>query len=150
MNDKTLTWLVANDAPEYVLNVEIDTGKQLEELKQKGMEILKNNLLEFFNKYPTVESFTWYQYTDYFNDGEPCYFSVHSDEILYMEMCEYGDLSYDEYKEQYSNADVELSRILGSLETIFYQWLFGDHVQVTVKFVDGKVVFEVEEYTDHD
>jgi hypothetical protein len=35
---------------------------------------------EVFDKYSTVESVGWPQYTPYFNDGDPCHFSVHSDE----------------------------------------------------------------------
>jgi hypothetical protein len=35
---------------------------------------------EIFDKYPSVESVGWPQYTPYFNDGELCHFSVHSGE----------------------------------------------------------------------
>lgn len=37
---------------------------------------------EFFDKHPCVEAVQWTQWTPYFNDGDPCQFSVNETHIL--------------------------------------------------------------------
>jgi hypothetical protein len=48
-----------------------------EKLANEGEDALKEAFKELFDKHPRLESVTWVQYTPYFNDGDPCYFSVH-------------------------------------------------------------------------
>jgi len=48
-----------------------------EKLEKQGEDAVKEVFKEFFDKHPSAESITWRQYTPYFNDGDPCYFSVH-------------------------------------------------------------------------
>jgi hypothetical protein len=51
-----------------------DLQKELTEFSKKGFsEVFR----EFFDKNPQIENIFWRQYTPYFNDGEPCEFSVH-------------------------------------------------------------------------
>jgi len=61
--------------------------------KQNEMQKLKKEMLEesnrifteltkdIFVEHPKVKSFSWSQYTPYFNDGDTCYFSVNNDYI---------------------------------------------------------------------
>lgn len=41
-----------------------------------GMELLKHNLKEFFEKNPRVVAFKWVHYTPMFNDGDICEFTT--------------------------------------------------------------------------
>ena len=68
---------------------------KLELLKEKQSQIsnLKNDVIDLssgifedfykyiFEKYPTLESFGWTQYTPYFNDGDATIFSASTDYI---------------------------------------------------------------------
>ena len=67
-------------------------GKLFDELKQikaeydrklqhEGKAAVKDAFKDLFDKYPEVRSVVWSQYTPYFNDGEPCYFSVHEFDV---------------------------------------------------------------------
>ena len=112
-----------------------------------------------------VESFTWQQYTPYFNDGDACVFGVYADEpkingfdayeapdrVTYLwgdkltalsteERAEY-ERKYAEYSEPYR----KVARFVISWETEDLLFMFGDHVEVTVSR-DG---IEVEDYS-HD
>ena len=50
------------------------------ELSGLAKKVFKCGSKELFEKYPDLKSFSWTQYTPYFNDGDPCYFhSYHSD-----------------------------------------------------------------------
>src|SRR5271167_1978897 len=50
--------------------------KQVEKLVS---EKLHDKFLELFDKYPNLVSFSWTQYANFFNDGDPCEFYVHTD-----------------------------------------------------------------------
>ena len=54
-------------------------AKAKAELTEKGKALFTEISQSLFEKHPKLESFGWRQYTDYFNDGETCYFSVHAD-----------------------------------------------------------------------
>lgn len=117
---------------------------------------------ELFQKSKLIDSFTWRQYTPYFNDGESCEFRVYSNQCCvngedYDELEWYSWKSkYDEYREELKESkdvNIEESLILNEfIEVVnmlpkeFLKDLFGDHVKVTVNR-DGTV--EVEDY-DHD
>lgn len=45
-------------------------------MKDEGKSALKEAFREFFDDCPEVAAINWTQYTPYWNDGEPCYFSV--------------------------------------------------------------------------
>lgn len=45
-------------------------------IRAEGEDIVKNAFSTLFDKYPTLEAIRWEQYTPYFNDGDPCEFSV--------------------------------------------------------------------------
>jgi hypothetical protein len=50
--------------------------KQLSDLKKQYLKASKTAFSEgskpLFDKHPKMKSFSWSQYTPYFNDGEPC------------------------------------------------------------------------------
>lgn len=46
-------------------------------LKSEGQAALHEAFAELFDANQQLKAVTWLQYTDYFNDGDPCTFSVH-------------------------------------------------------------------------
>jgi hypothetical protein len=60
-----------------------DLRKQREALDKeiaKSVKVtFKEQVADLFKARPTLESFSWTQYTPYFNDGEPCVFSASTD-----------------------------------------------------------------------
>jgi hypothetical protein len=58
--------------------------EQVMSLKKRYVRMVKNFkeddfkgwFLEYFKLYPFITSISWTQYTPYFNDGDPCVFSI--------------------------------------------------------------------------
>lgn len=111
---------------------------------------------------PGVEGIRFRAYTDYFNDGDTCTFSVHEPTFLFT--------GQDAYLESYDlttwNSELKRSEPIPELEqyvTVFENFplnefpeemikdIFGDHVEVTATLDEnGKVQLDIEAYTDHD
>jgi hypothetical protein len=119
-----------------------------------GESVLKEILNPLFEQFPTLEFIRWNQYTPFFNDGDPCTFSVHgvhswsfsdNDEIVDEE----EDYFYpSEFETDYPGFSAAMRRIeflLTSNEKILYS-LFDDHAQV-IAYRNGEVV--ADEYVDH-
>jgi hypothetical protein len=145
---------------------------KLELLKEKQSQIsnLKNDVIDLssgifedfyryiFEKYPTLESFGWTQYTPYFNDGDVAIFSVNTDWIyingipvddsdwvnettiinygtwnrekkVYEGRTEVPNLNYDK---ELSKASDEISEFLSNFDNEFFMSQFGDHAEITV------------------
>jgi hypothetical protein len=49
------------------------------EYLEKSKQAFADGTKALFEKHPLLEWFSWHQYTGYFCDGDPCYFSVYSD-----------------------------------------------------------------------
>lgn len=141
-------------------------------LKEKQNEIkkLKKEMIEASNKiftdisksifeeHPKVKSFSWTQYTPYFNDGETCYFSVNNDYIsindqsvdesdwisetkitkygtwnrekkVYEGRVEVPNLNYDP---ELAKAADEIREFLKQFDDDFFLEQFGDHAEVVV------------------
>jgi hypothetical protein len=127
-------------------------AKAIEAFQAEAKKLIEPTLKNFMQEHKTVQSIRWRQYTPYFNDGEPCEFSVHDIEALAAggEEDEDGewDYLYGEPKDGYDADDWkalrELNKTLCGMEDEL-EAVFGDHVQVIVT----KKGVEVEEY-DHD
>lgn len=50
-----------------------------EEMKTEAKKTFQEESKEMFERFPDLTSFSWRQYTPYFNDGSPCTFRVSSD-----------------------------------------------------------------------
>lgn len=139
-----------------------------EQLKTEGRQAFKDGTAALFEKWgDKLQNFSWTQYTPYFNDGDTCEFSAHTDYIFLnvpYEKTEYYDgpyYSYDgdgdlwdyEVSKPYRNEDVteeqeiatDIIELLGSLGDEILKDLFGDHARVVVTR-DGATA---QEY-DHD
>jgi hypothetical protein len=103
---------------------------------------------EFFIKHPEVDSFSWRQYTPFFNDGEACEFSPGID---YPSVTISGE-SYDEYDtpDQYKGIHEEVADLLGQFHSDEYFTMFGDHKAITVSRDGSTIKIDVDDYEDHD
>lgn len=64
--------------------------------QDRSKELLHAEFRAFFEKHgESVKSVFWTQYTPYFNDGEPCRFSVGDLYLLLWEDAENADISFD-------------------------------------------------------
>jgi hypothetical protein len=143
---------------------------ELEALKKAHLE--KSKLLftevsqKVFEAHPKLTSFGWRQYTPYFNDGEECTFSAHTDypeindidgdEVNFKDefITDYGsdkvNGAYPKIKNESFDPDLNLAlkmvkEFLDNIKDEVLRDLFGDHVRV--KVTAGGT--EVEEY-EHD
>ncbi len=153
----------------------IETERKIEELilsmkswkKQAadaGKLILQDIIVSFFEANPNVAGLYWEQYTDYFNDGEPCEFQVHMDDQIDVLVTEAEAVAlgftiatthedglvkipYDDVPESLNPALAEVETLLTKIPDDVYLALFGDHCNVSAKR-SGE--FVVESMTDHD
>lgn len=62
-----------------------DLAKQVADAKAavraNGKELFQQAAAGLFVDHPNLISFSWTQYAPYFNDGDPCTFSAHTDDI---------------------------------------------------------------------
>lgn len=97
---------------------------------------------EVFSANPKLESFSWTQYTPYFNDGDECVFRANKDDLKFVwDGKEYEDvgewnLTHEKYSLDYpEEARPVFSMILELMEAIPKESLkdiFGDHCEVVV------------------
>lgn len=126
-----------------------DARKQVQE---QGQTVIKEAFAELFAAHPELEAVKWTQYTPYFNDGEPCTFSVnewsakikgvtlkYQDEEGFSERWDFRDAQAYDWLIQ------DIDRLFKLADDDAMEATFGDHVEV-VATRDG---FDVDEYS-HD
>jgi hypothetical protein len=104
--------------------------------------IVKDAFLEaanvIFDKYPNLESFSWYQYTPYFNDGDECVFRANTEypEVTFTDGTSLdtndGD---DENPADEAKVAKEIKAVedfLAQFEEEDYRQMFDDHSRITV------------------
>lgn len=132
--------------------------KKIQELQEEKNKLIEKEFQEgckeIFKNHPCVVSWSWTQYTPYFNDGDTCHFSVHEDFNL-----TYTNEDGEEVEEEYiweeapglpaavKKACKDIGALLGILCSDYDTALnlFGDHARVVVY----RDKIEVEEYS-HD
>ena len=130
-------------------------------IKDELMKYLKDFTKEYFTKYPFVNSISWKQYTNYWNDGEACYFSIQTPEIEFtQEYLEANPTLREELgledgenfiycegggDEEYISDCNEFYSLLCKYDE-YFQLILGDHAKVTIT----KDKIRTEDYTDHD
>lgn len=147
-------------------------SKEFEEAEAKYMEEMttgfKEALTELFRAHPHLIGIVWTQYTPFFNDGEPCVFTV-NDSIVSFDPAFKGDVeTFHELTESYKNTfesymskyyldkgeiPENFARTANEVSEFFnvfnnsdiFRNLFGDHVMV----VATPTKIEVSEY-EHD
>ncbi len=125
-------------------------------LKDEGEAALKDAFKEVFDSHPRLRSVVWSQYTPYFNDGDPCYFSVHEFDVRVEGIEDEEDDDYYGYGETlYSlrkSKDAEVVALAEAVKKLAHELpddvlesVFGDHCKV----VATREGFKVTEY-EHD
>jgi hypothetical protein len=133
-------------------------------IKAEISAIGRDGIKEFFDPIfaanPALKAVKWTQYTPYFNDGEPCVFSVNDPYVLLDGVAEdagdYGDgyLASFELK-HYDRESPERKARLDALpqlnwdfelpDSAILEQIFGDHTEITVNR-DGTVTQEDHEH----
>lgn len=111
--------------------------EEMKKAREKAAAIAQDAFKEqcalLFEEMPDLKSFSWSQYTPYFNDGDECVFSAHIDypDINGEEYCEEKYCKTEEAKAIAKMGDkvVDFLRNFGDED---YKDVFGDHVKVTV------------------
>lgn len=121
-----------------------------EELQVFGKKALQDEFKKVFDAHPELIALQWRQYTPYFNDGEPCEFSVQDMEMRLSTTPadahgDYDDEGFETTYGRKSGPVIEAVRALGRIDSEIYEVVFGDHCRVTAT----REGFEVEEY-EHD
>jgi len=121
-------------------------------IKQKQEELLELCRLEFkkgtdelFSENPELNSFGFGGWIPYFNDGDSCEFSAHTDYPDINDENGYS-IEYDKKSKELLPVFKKVKEFLSIFDDDFYRKLFGDHFKVVIT----KDNIEVEEYVDHD
>lgn len=128
------------------------------ELKEKVSDLFHESSKSLFAEYSDLESFSWRQYTVYFNDGDTCNFSART-ESLWINGCRtetYGstvdkvyledDLPENISEDRFKAIAIVVYNFLGCFDDDDLEEMFGDHAEVSV----SKNGVTISEYTDHD
>lgn len=129
-------------------------NRELRQLKetmgQRFQGELKTAFKGLFAAYPNVRAIGWTQYTPYFNDGDPCVFSVNDLYVLdhtvdedETDIHEGVDMGWGDGPRLYP----EIARIAETLQASndLLLEMFGDHCKITVT----PAGIDVDEY-EHD
>lgn len=111
------------------------------ELAEKSREVFKEVSQELFETYKKLESFSWTQYTPYFNDGDECIFRVSEYSIKLNEIH-----TEDEVREDVRGAESDVKKLIKAVNKNSMKDIFGDHSEITIHR-DGKIT--VSDY-EHD
>lgn len=129
------------------------------EMKERGAELVGAHLKDHVLALPPeVKGVRWNQYTPYFNDGDPCTFSVNDPRFIMDEEPATGFYSHgdDDYEIGYGKESSPLVDACKAFEAAFrevpeelYEAAFDDHAEITVMRDGAGVKVEVDEYS-HD
>lgn len=113
--------------------------------------LIEEAFKEIFDSVPQLQQFSWTQGTPGFNDGDPCYFSVHSDDIEMLfdldgvsvesgDGCYYEELSYEECQEKLKEKSIDdddlsirITRLIDLFPSDFLLSLYGDGSKIIVE-----------------
>lgn len=103
----------------------------------KGREIVGQAFFTVFERFPELHSFSWRQYTPYFNDGEECIFGVRGTFLIPA-----SDKDGDKWDHEYSKWSkpegisteclAAVDEVWSCLSEDLLKDIFGDHVEVKV------------------
>jgi hypothetical protein len=128
------------------------------ELQKQSKDLFNSYFQKVFESNEKLESVSWTQYTPYFNDGETCVFSAHTDYLIVngqdddeadwlgeKNIISWG--TYNRVKKTYEGRieqdnplyDKDLSELVSKIKDFlnmfdndFYLRMFGDHSKVTI------------------
>lgn len=147
--------------------------KARQECAEKGKAAFSAAVADLFASHPKLEEFGWKQYTPYFNDGEPCEFSVHGaarfkfggewltavveegeEEPTYHEEL-YANYKTGKYFDDNPEADAAAAACVDIVKALdrmseMAEIAFGDHVEVIVRRGDNGLPYVECEECEHD
>ena len=124
-----------------------EAKKKMKAALEQANAIVKEAFLEasneVFNKYPNIKSFSWTQYTPYFNDGDECTFSAQTEypQLTFTDGTEV-DINYgggDADPEVVAKEIAAVKTFLAQFDESDYEEMFGDHVLVVVSRKGAKI-----------
>ena len=125
---------------------------ELKNIQNEFGEFILNKFKNLYKEFPEdLYSFSWLQFTPYFNDGEECVYNVYDDpDSFNVKLKSLGEIDYYNLDEE-KNKDIinflnSFSDILYELDNEILKLAFGDHVEICIKH-NGD--FEINEYVDH-
>lgn len=129
----------------------IKEHKELIRNQQKRMSEITKKMIEkffkeFFERNKEIHKVGWVQYTPYFNDGDACNFSVHSDNIYINGINVYDDeyLELSDFSEQIE----EIEKFLNEMPESAMEEIYEEGI-VTYKILQDELIFTVEDYDHH-
>lgn len=129
-------------------NLEKKKSKLEREIMTGNQELFKLELHDIFKQNPKLESFSWRQFTPYWNDGEECTFEVYGEYPRINGLDDdFDEEDTDLKREEFDNLSEIVSSFIYDYDQEYLKEVFGDHVRVTI-YSDGEI--EVSEYTSHD
>lgn len=116
--------------------------KEKKILQDQAKSLFLEASKELFNKNPEMKSFGWEQYAPYFNDGDPCVFSVHSCivngyNVDYESSVDGQEPSEEEY-EILKQLIKPVEKLVHTLPKDIMEEVFGADTRVTIT-PDGKI-----------
>lgn len=141
-------------------------------MQEESEGVVTSVLREIFQQNPKLHSISWRQYTGYFCDGDPCYFSIGEADINWSGL-DTVDKSEDGWDDESDSDFEQLWCYTGSEDRKNYPELcdaqepiravfgeetfgelcrlaFGDHTRVDVTRTSEGIEIETDDYTDHD
>lgn len=118
------------------LEIKKDTNKKLQTL----MKDIFNN---FFISNPEINGIKWAQFTPYFNDGEPCIFSLGEFEYSFNDSEDENTWisSYELSSERYALV-TDFEKLISKIPDEIFEEAFGDHAEIIAE----KDKFNITEY----
>jgi hypothetical protein len=141
---------------EEMLKIRAERTALSQKIRAMAGEVFASEAKTLFDNYPVLASFSWTQYTPYFNDGETCEFGAHTDYVTVTDIDGneqedvsawsvryYGEKGTDWQGKPYTPSELDLAAasacdFLAEFEPEDYLMMFGDHTKVTVHR-DGQV-----------
>lgn len=132
----------------------LEFEQEKERFHKVGKQLIKKTLNKIFDSFPEVKSIYWHQYTPYFNDGDPCLFTIReifASELTVDQVDNSDDGFYGGISRYNSGDHKELSAMLAIFEDCLGQIedvvkaAFGDHALV----IATRKNIEIREY-EHD
>ena len=121
--------------------------KQIEKLEKQAnkerSKLITEGFKQIFKKHPELKSFSWTQYTPYFNDGDECVFSANTDYISINgseqeesvhEMRRFLDTLHDPQK--------EINRIIKRIEECKANKYSYDYLESEIKAIQNGSIEE--------
>lgn len=106
--------------------------KELSESQERAKTHFAGLFKAFFEENPDCQAVRWNQYSPYFNDGEPCTFSVHDPEFRFSDTKD-EDSEREDGFEYIWGSETDRERACKNLSSILHG--LSDHLEIT--FGDG-------------